>query len=202
MGNAEAAMAESRSPADNTVRLVESLRKADPIASAELCDSFGPRIHRFAAAQLRGDTQLAEEIMVLTMVDVVRQIHRFDAGRSTFSAWLYGMARRHIQRELRHRSRRKSVPAAVEVSLHSLSEQAATEDMAAALAERVDAQESVAKLRSHLSDFEMEILLLHYAHHLSVVEIGQIVGRSERAINSLLHRARQKARERLTNNEL
>ncbi len=48
-----------------------------------------------------------------------------------------------------------------------------------------------------LSEAEMEALTLHYAHDFSEREISRIVGRSERAVHSLLHRAKQKARERL-----
>ena len=44
----------------------------------------------------------------------------------------------------------------------------------------------------------MEVLVLHYVHQLSVAEIGVILKRSGRAVESLLHRAKPKARERLS----
>jgi DNA-directed RNA polymerase specialized sigma24 family protein len=66
---------------------------------------------------------------------------------------------------------------------------------------RIDARRQVALLRAHLSDAEMDVLVLHCAHQFSVDEVAQIMGRSRRAINSLLHRARRKARERLSRDE-
>ncbi|UCC67039.1 MAG: sigma-70 region 4 domain-containing protein, partial [Armatimonadota bacterium] len=48
-----------------------------------------------------------------------------------------------------------------------------------------------------LSDAEMEVLVLHCIEGFSTGEIAGVVGRSPRAVNSLLHRARKKARERL-----
>lgn len=201
MVDAEAVTADALRPPDDTEYLVNGLQSADPGAHAELCDRFGSRIHRFAASRLRGDAHLAEDIVVLTFVDAVRRINTFDPKRSTFSAWLYGLARRHTIAELRLQSRRKSIPAAAEVPIDSLDEQTAGGDLAADIADRIQAQQQVSELRTHLADAEMEILILHYAHHLSVIEIGQVMGRSERAVNSLLHRSRQKAREILANRE-
>jgi len=199
------AEAETRAAARSTEvgedRLVSGLRKADPGACACLCEQFGPRIHKFTARHVRGDGQLAEEMMVQTLVDAVRNIGRFDPRRSQFSAWLFGIARRQVQGELRRQSRRKSVPASAQVSMDVLVEQAGPGDMAAAVASRLDAQRQVARLTSYLSDIEMEVLMLHCMDQLSLKEIAQIMGRSERAINSLLHRARQKARERLVNDD-
>jgi DNA-directed RNA polymerase specialized sigma24 family protein len=43
----------------------------------------------------------------------------------------------------------------------------------------------------------MEVLVLQCVDELSVKDISHVVRRSERAVHSLLYRARQKARERL-----
>jgi DNA-directed RNA polymerase specialized sigma24 family protein len=45
------------------------------------------------------------------------------------------------------------------------------------------------------------VLVLSSIEELSVKEIGRVVGRSERAVHSLLHRAKAKARERLADHE-
>jgi DNA-directed RNA polymerase specialized sigma24 family protein len=70
-------------------------------------------------------------------------------------------------------------------------------DLAEVLVERMEAQRQVAVLRGCLTAVEMEALVLQSVHQLSIAEIGQVMGRSGRAIESLLHRARTKARERL-----
>ena len=182
---------------ESTDRLVQGLREADPATQDELCARYGRRLHRFLALQLRGDASTAEELMVQTLVDAARNIGRFDARKASFLAWLLGIARRQVLGELRRQRRRKSVPESAQVPLASLAEEAHAADPTAPLAAQITAQQQVAQLREALAPLEMEALLLHGLHGLSVREIGQVLGRSERAINSLLHRARQKARERL-----
>jgi len=199
MGDAKAAV-ESISDAPQD-RLVAGVKAADPAVCGQLYDLFGHRLHRYIAVRLPGDDQLAEELMLLTLAEAAQRIRSFNPRKATLSAWLYGVARRHVQRELRVRSRRKSVPASAQVPLEDMGEQAIQEDIADSVAARLQAQLTVMELRRCLSDIEMEVLILHCMHQLSAIEIGKVLGRSERAIDSLLRRARQKARERLAQDE-
>jgi len=199
---AEAEIVEDRTREDAGVaRLVAGLRAAEPEACAEFCQRYGPRVHRFLGLRLRGDAALAEELMVQVLADAVRGISRFDPQRASLLAWLFGIARRQVLGELRRRGRRKSVPESAQTPLALLSEASLSEDPTEALAAQIAARQQVAALRAALSELEMEVLLLHGLHGLSVEEIGQVVGRSERAINSMLYRARRKARERLGGDE-
>jgi RNA polymerase sigma-70 factor (ECF subfamily) len=196
---AEADVTEAALPDEQeaTDRLVRGLHRADPAAHAELCKQFGRRLHRFAARRLRGDAELAEDIMAATLADAVRNIRGYNPRRALFSAWLFGIARRHVTAELRRQGRRKSVPASAQVPVNGVAEQAAGQDVAADVTARIEARRQVAELRDHLSRIEMEVLVLHCVDQLSLREIAQIMRRSEKGIKSLLHRARQKARERL-----
>jgi RNA polymerase sigma-70 factor (ECF subfamily) len=201
MAEADVQTTEALGDREDSDRLVRGLHSADPAAHAQLCAQFGRRIHKFATRRLRGDAELAEDIMVATLADAVRNIRRFNARKAVFSAWLFGIARRHVTAELRRQSRRKSVPASAQVPINGVAEQAGGQDVAADVTARMEAKRQVAKLRDHLSDIEMEVLVLHCVDQLSLREIAQIVRRSERGIKSLLHRAREKARERLGANE-
>ena len=198
-GHAEQARVSSAEP--DYAGLVSGLRRAEPAACTALCRHFGPRIHRLAAARLSGDPQLAEDVMVQTLVDAVRNIARFNPGRSTLAAWLYGIARRQIGLEVRRQRRRKAVPPAAEVPIDSVAEARDPLNVSEAAVARLDAQRQVSDLAGVLSDIEFEVLVLNCVDRLSAREIGQIVRRSERGIHSLLHRARQKARRRLMQDE-
>ncbi len=200
MSRAEASRAEVRG-AGECDALVRGLREADPGACAALCQRFGPQIHRFAMARLSGDGQLAEDVMVQTLVGAARSAGRFNPKKTTFSAWLYGIARREIYRELRKQTRLKSVPGSAQVPLESTEELSDGEDMAARSAARLDAQRQVARLAALLSRLEFDVLFLNSVEQLSAGEIGQIVGRSQRAVHSILHRARTKARETIGREE-
>jgi RNA polymerase sigma-70 factor (ECF subfamily) len=198
MTDAEAEVAQARDTGSEE-QLVQGLREGDPGAYAQLYNRFTQRVHRFVHWRLSGDSQTAEEITVHTLAEAVRCVRSYDARRSSFLSWLLGIASRQTLAELRRRQRRKSVPAAVQVPLGSVAEEALASDPTSRLTEQIEAQRQVGRLRAHLSQLEMEVLVLQGAYELTAREIGQVLGKSERAISSLLHRARAKARERLVN---
>jgi RNA polymerase sigma-70 factor (ECF subfamily) len=178
-------------------RLLAGLREGSATAFTELHDCFAPGLHRFAAARLSEDVQFAEDIVVLTLAKAVRNIGRFERRRATLAAWLYGIARWQIREEVRRRRRRKSVPGAAVVSIDVVADQRDDHDLAAEAALRIDAQRQVRELAGVLTEPEMEVLVLQCVDELSVEDISRVIRRSKRAVHSLLHRARQKARERL-----
>jgi len=177
--------------------LVQGLRAGAPEAAQELCARYGPRLYRFAAARLPGDAPAAEDVMAYALTDAAHNIHRFDPRRSGFTAWLFGIAARKLRDAVRVQRRRKSLPPSAQTSMESLAEAAETTDLAETLAARLDAQRQAADLAAVLSNLEFEVLALHCVEELSAREIEAVIGRSERAVHSILHRARQKARERL-----
>jgi RNA polymerase sigma-70 factor (ECF subfamily) len=186
---------------DQDAGLWRGLVEGRPEAARELCERFGPRLLAFAAARFPEDSQLAEDVMVQSLANAARRIGQFNPGRATFGAWLYGIARRQIRDELRRQKRMKSVPAAAQSPIDEAVDLSDGQDVAASVAARVDAQRLVGDLASALSDIEFEVLTLNCIDKLSAREIGRVVGRSERAVHSLLHRARVKARERLARDE-
>ena len=139
--------------------------------------------------------------MVQTLAEATRCIGRYDTRKATFTAWLFGIARRLVQIERRRQSRRKSVPSSAQISLDQLPETLSPTDLETSLTESLEARRHVARLRDCLSEGEMEVLVLHYVHQLSVPELAVILKRSGRAVESLLHRAKTKARERLTEDD-
>jgi len=196
-GGAQRASTLSLRVAEAEAALVHRLHQGDGAAQEELYRRFGPDLHRFAASRLSGEQESAEEVMVETLGDALRNIGRFDPGRASLAAWLRGIARHRVQREQRRRRRRKSVPICAQVPLEAVQEKASEPDLASRLTEHLLACQQVAHLAAILSGLELEVLVLRSVRGLSVHEIGRIVGRSERAVAGLLHRARQKAREAL-----
>jgi len=98
---------------DADVALRRGLLEMAPRAACELCERFGPKLLAFAASRFPGDQQSAEDVMVQSLANAARNVRGFDPRKSTFAAWLYGIARRQIRDELRTRTRLKSVPAGV-----------------------------------------------------------------------------------------
>ena len=190
-----------RTPADRDDALRRGLLAGAPDAARELCECFGPKLLAFAAARFADDRPTAEDIMVQSLAKAAANIRLYNPRRSTFAAWLYGIARREIQDELRRRKRMRSIPADAQMPISEAADLPDGSDMAALAGERLDAQREVAGLAAVLSPLELDVLTLSCIDELSAREIGRVVGRSERAVHSLLHRARTKARERLAHDE-
>ena len=200
MGEVEVAQADRQSAREEAEALVSGLRERSAEACAELYDRYGLSIYRFAVTRL-GDIQAAEDVVVETMVGVVQDIRRFNAGRSSLTAWVYGIARRRVLLELRKRKRQKSVPAEAQVSAEEVGEASDGVDVAEGVTSRMVARRKVDALREMLTAVEFEVLVLSCVEELSAREVGQVIRRSERAVHSILHRARKKARERLVGDE-
>lgn len=184
----------SRSDQHASAVLLRSLREGSSSAWGRLYDEFAPGLRRFAATSLSGDAETAEDVVVDTLARAARHIRQFLPGKASLSTWLYGIARQRVQEELRWRRRRKSVPAWAQVSFDDLPELGGGEDLAARTAARLDARTRIADLTTLLSDTESELLTLSAIHELPVRELGRVVGCSEQAAHSVLHRARRKAR--------
>jgi len=195
----EAAQPESTVPAQAGRELVRRLQQADGAAYADLCGLFGAALHRYAASRLMGDRELAEEMVAETLMEAVRNIRRFDPRKASLSAWLYGIARHHLQAQCRSQRRKRSVPPQSQVPLDAIAELADDSPMEGAVGRRLDAQRQLGRLSVVLSEDEMELLMLSYGQEFTAGEIGRIVGRSARAVETMLHRAKQKARACLGN---
>jgi RNA polymerase sigma-70 factor (ECF subfamily) len=180
---------------------LERLRQRSAEAWADLYDWLAPSVYGLALALLPTDPETAEEMVVETMADAARDIMRFNPRKASLSAWVYGIARRRVRLEIRRRRRRKSVPAWAQVPMEAIGESSDARDVAENVSARLDAEREVSQLREVLSDVEMEVLVLSCIEGLSAREVGQAVGRSEHAVYSVLHRARQKARDRLVSDD-
>ncbi len=181
--------------------LLKGLVAGLPEAAREFCDRYGHRLLAFAAARFPHDRPLAEDIMLQTLAKATQHIRQFNPRKATLATWLYGIARQQIQNELRRQRRLKSVPPAAETHTETDAQIPDGRDMAALVAERIDAERRVLTLAEALSALELDVLTLSCIDQLSAREIGQVIGRSERAVHSLLHRARTKAREVLAAGE-
>jgi RNA polymerase sigma-70 factor (ECF subfamily) len=197
----EAVPGKRSAPDERDAALVRQLKEGAPAAAQELCDRFGPKLFAYAAARFAGDREVAKDLMVQSLAQAARNIRSFNPKKATLTTWLYGIARQRTWYELRQRMRQKSIPASAQLSLEALSGAPDNRDMAAEVLARVEAKRQIAHLAAALSGIEFEVLVLSCLDDFSAREIGQIVGRSERAVHSLLHRARMKARERLAEDE-
>lgn len=140
-----------------------------------------PRVYRYLLARCGGDADLAEELTQQTFVEGVRQRANFD-GRSDAVTWLCGIGRHKLVDHYR-RSRRDT-----ERQLRIVSEWSAGQSQAWSQHELRSAVETaLAKLPGE----QRLVMTLRYLDQMPVREIASSIGRSEKATESLLSRARQ-----------
>ena len=81
--------------------LAARLRSADPAALAEAVGLYQHRLYRYLLRLVR-DAASADDLFQQTWLQVVRQLHRYDAARS-FDTWLFAIAHNAAMDLLRRR---------------------------------------------------------------------------------------------------
>jgi len=154
---------------------------ADQVAFREWYEQALPRVYRYLFTRCGHDAALAEELTQQTFVEGVRRRAGFD-GRSDPVTWLCAIGRHklldHYRRSGREASRHLRIAAdATDQQVLSWSQHELRSGVESALAE--------------LSGEQRIVLILRYLDQLPVREIASTIGRSEKATESMLSRARE-----------
>lgn len=163
--------------------------------SAEAADGFFRRhldpLYEFVHYRVGRQRSLAEDVVQDTFVTAFQQLARFDA-RSSLHTWLCGIARNKIRE---HRRKRRPVPiedvlADSDADIDAILAGVEREPLPDWVIEREETAELVGATLSSLSPDYREALVAKYIDGLSVAEISTQVGKTEKAAESTLHRAR------------
>jgi len=154
---------------------------ADQAAFREWYELALPRVYRSLLARCGGDPDLPEELTQQTFVEAVRRRASFD-GRSDAVTWLCGIGRHKLVDHYR-RSGRES-----QRQLRIVSQ--ASSGQSDAWSEQV-LRSSVEASLAQLSGEQRIVMVLRYLDQMPVREIASSIGRSEKATESLLSRARE-----------
>ncbi|MGE5281199.1 MAG: RNA polymerase sigma factor [Chloroflexota bacterium] len=142
-------------------------------------------VYGYVAGLLR-DRAAAEEVTATAFERAYRKRARFDPGRGSGRAWLFGIARNAALDELRRRKRHAELTA----DPADFDGLGAHED-----AERREARLLLSAALAELSPRERELVALKFFAGLSNGEIGAVVGISESNAGTRLHRVIEKLRE-------
>lgn len=145
-------------------------------------DAFEPL---FAYVQWRsgGWASMAEDVVQETWLVAVRRLRDFDPAQGSFLHWLRGIAANVIRNQLRGQRRHPSQ------SLDGVDVPARSDLEARERAERI------ARTLDALPSRQEAVLRAKYLDQQSVAQIAALWGETEKAIESLLTRARQAFRE-------
>ena len=176
--------------------LVQAYRDGDVASFDHLFTRYHVRI-RSLCVRYVGDGQLAEDLVQETFFNVLRTLSRVENGFN-FSAWIHRIAVNLCHDELRRRERqRRHLEPPGEV-LDDLLLQVADHDRRVhpeAALELTRIRRTVWEVAKRLPERQRMVLTLRELQGLSYASIARVMGISQSAVETLLHRARKRFRE-------
>ncbi|GMV91351.1 MAG: RNA polymerase sigma factor [Candidatus Hydrogenedentota bacterium] len=162
-------------------RLQAAVLAGDETAWRALYERHFDAVYRYVYSRVGRDAHRTEEVVQECWMVAIRRIRTFDPGRGGFGDWLRGIAQQIILGQQRKWARR-----------YRLTEEAPP---LAPIATRADETDKVNAVLASLPEPYETVLRAKYADQYTVAEIAQRWGRSAKAIESLLTRARTAFRE-------
>ena len=129
-----------------------------------------------------GNVHDAEDLTERVFFRALRHIGNYSNRGLPFSAWLYRIAHNLVANWHRDNSRRKEVPLDEGILTPQFTGLPEHELL------QTEEQDNLLQVIQRLPPERQQLLVLKFVDHLSNVEIGKIMGRTEGAIKSLYHR--------------
>lgn len=177
--------ARSRGVSQAAAATLEAAPPKHGLAFDDLYRESRDDVYAYAAGLLR-DRAAAEDVTGAAFERAYRNRHRFDPGRGSPRAWLFGIARNAALDELRRRGKQAALVAEPldltgPTALHSV--------------EQSERRLLLASALDNLAVRERELVALKFFAGLSNAEIARVLGISESNAGTKLHRAVSKLRE-------
>jgi len=136
---------------------------------------------------------LAEELVQRTVFDAVRGRDSYNPSRGSPQEWIFGIARNNIRLEIRRRASRGSVNGDISSYLETIDSRPLPDEV-------LEQKETIAVVRAalnRLENKEQAVLRAKYIDGLSAKKISHQMGITEKAVHSLLYRARISLRDEI-----
>lgn len=181
--------------------LMRRMAQGDEDAVRQVYADHADPLFRFVRRRFRGSVEDAEEIVSDVFVTALRHGASFE-GRCSLFTWLCCIARSKIADWLRSADAAKRIPEEnlVPMDNESLGMLRRVHDPSASyddLVERVDRVRLVQALLESMTPEQREAVTLRYVEQFSVAEIAKIMSRSEKAVERLLERAKERPRQEM-----
>jgi RNA polymerase sigma-70 factor (ECF subfamily) len=176
--------------------LIRKVAEGQEQAFAELMGRYAPRIFGFAF-RLCGQRQDAEDLVQDTFMSALRSISQFQ-GKSSFSTWLYTIAAHRCQRMRRLKSGEPKRKASLEAMAEA--GQAMPAHHQQDILEHLGSQQARQRLLDEIPKLPQEfkkVLVLRDLEGQDTAATAKILGITQAAVKSRLHRARMELKRRL-----
>jgi RNA polymerase sigma factor (sigma-70 family) len=148
-----------------------------------------PPVWAFVAARSRSDAGAAEDVIQETWMIAVRRMASFDPSRAPFEAWVKGIAGNVLRNRWRASRREREVVRRDPTTLGDVHASPVTPDAG-------EAGRATLALTA-LPWAYQQVLRAKYEEGLPVLAIAERLGRSAKAVESMLSRAREALRRAL-----
>ena len=138
--------------------------------------------------------ELAEELTQKTIFDSVRACSTYDKSRGTPEQWIFGIGKNNAALEMRRRLERPECDGQLLAYIEAME----TDPLPDEILEKKETAVLVNKALSELDEKEQIVLRSKYMYDLSARQIGQRLKMTEKAVHSLLYRARMSLRKKIT----
>jgi RNA polymerase sigma-70 factor (ECF subfamily) len=165
--------------------LIRGVQAGDGKSLTIIYERYVNGIWRFVFSQLSRDREATEDLVSETFLAAIRTVQAFDPERGTVYGWLLGIARNKLRDHWRRAERVAAGQAIMANQLANL--KSVDADQGAIAAETRDA---AIRTLDALGDEERLALEWKYVESLSVREIAERLGRTEKAVEAILYRAR------------
>jgi len=184
-------MVQASDPHAPDARLRDAILAGDHAAAEGFFRRQLEPLYEFVHFRVGRERALAEDVVQETFVTALEGMERFDARSSLFT-WLCGIARNKIREHRRKRRPRpiEDVLAASDADIDAILTNIEREPLPDWVLEQEETAELVGATLSSLPPEYREALVGKYVDGLSVAQLGERVGKSEKAAESALHRAR------------
>jgi RNA polymerase sigma-70 factor (ECF subfamily) len=174
-------------PSVSDAEVVGRARAGDAAAFGELYERYRDAIYRYCLAR-SGSPSDAEDLTSDVFLKAMRALGRYRQGSSPFLAFLYRIARNASI----DRSRRRT-----EGSLFTLVVEPRANVDLEAHAERVSDMDLVMGALRKLKPDYREVILLRFVEGYEPSEVAALLGRDQRSVHNLQHRAMERLRREL-----
>lgn len=183
------------------VARVHRMARGDEDATREVIYAHLDPLFCFVRRRIGGSIEDAEEIAQDTLLTACEMGLTYD-GSCSVTTWLCSFARLRISDFLAREGRQKRIPKEMLVRIDDESKNALrlARDPDADLEQIVDQMDRVKMVQALLDTLtseQREAMTMRYVEEFSVAEIARIMGRSEKAVERLLERAKEKPRKEM-----
>ncbi|MCX6605696.1 MAG: sigma-70 family RNA polymerase sigma factor [Acidobacteria bacterium] len=172
---------------DSDLALAQAVVARDRKAAAEFVQTHSDPLYRYVRSRLQPRFEFVDDIVQEVFLTAWKSLPRY-RGEAPLRSWLLGIARHKVEDHYRERLRNLPLPDDAEDTLPL-----SGPDLDATL-DQARAQQAAGKILTALPEVYRLVLLWRYWEHRSAEEMAERTGKTPKAIERLLARARQEFR--------